>query len=105
MLFWIRTLWKNTIDIETNELVYIENSHTCLKSLRGPTLGNINQDDKYYRPAKQSDIDKNEEKYDSENWKLYKYFEKFFSTYQIFLSEDKNIGVHISKSENEKTYF
>jgi hypothetical protein len=99
------TVEKYYIDIETNELVYIENAHTSLKSLRGPTLGNINQDGNYYTPAKQSDIDKNEEKYDSENWKLYKYFEKFFSTYQIFLSEDKNVGVHIRKSENEKDLF
>ena len=70
------TVEKYYIDIETNKLVYIENSHKILKSLRGPTFGNINMDDKYYRPAIQSDIDKNEEKYDSENWKLYKYFQK-----------------------------
>jgi hypothetical protein len=93
---------KYYIDIETNELVYIENAHKSLKSLRGPTLGNINQDGKYYRPAIQSDIDKNEEKYDSENWKLYKYFEKYCSSYEIFLSEDTNISVHIRKSEDGK---
>ena len=93
---------KYYIDIETNELVYIENAHKSLKSLRGPTLGNINQDGKYYTPAIQSDIDKNEEKYDSENWKLYKYFEKYCSSYEIFLSEDENVSVHIRKSEDGK---
>ena len=96
---------KYYIDIETNELVYIENAQKSLKSLRGPTFGNINMDGKYYSPAIQSDIDKNEEKYDSENWKLYQYLEKFFSDYEIFLSTDKNIGIHVSKSDNEKDLF
>lgn len=67
--------------------------------LKGPYKGPLNVDGKYYRKAIQSDIDRNEEKYNSENWGLYQYLVKY---YEIFLFEDKKISVHIRKSENEK---
>lgn len=93
---------KYFVDIETNELKIIDNIDELLVTLRGPTFGNINYEGKYYRPAIQSDIDKNEEKYNSENWKLYQYLDNYYKTYEIFLSEDKNIAIHIRKSDDEK---
>ena len=93
---------KYFVDIETNELKIIDNIDELLVTLRGPTFGNINYDGKYYRPAIQSDIDKNEEKYNSENWKLYQYLDNYYKTYEIFLSKDQSISVHIRKSDDEK---
>lgn len=64
---------KYFVDLNNNSLIIIENHNNLMKSLREPTLGYINYEDKYYRPAILSDIDRNEEQYNSDNWKLYQY--------------------------------
>lgn len=93
---------KYYISLNDNSLVFIENENEILKSLRQPTFGNINIGNNVYRKALLSDIDRNEEKYNSDNWKLYQYLNRTFSNYEIFLSEDKNIGIHIRKSDDEQ---
>ena len=89
-------------DIDSNELIIVENIDEMLLPLRGAYKGLLNVDGKYYRKAIQSDIDRNEEKYNSENWGLYQYLVKYYESYEIFLSEDRKISIHIRKSENEK---
>jgi hypothetical protein len=95
-------MMKYFVDLNSGELVFIENESELLKSLRAPTLRHLTHNGKYYRPAIQSDIDKNEEQYDSGNRRLYKYLDNYYSSYEIFLSEDENVSVHIRKSEDGK---
>ena len=93
---------KYFVNLNTEKLVIIENENEIMKSLRSPTEGNINQNDEYYRPATQFDIDENEENYNTDNWKLYKYLKNIYCSNEIFLSEDESISVHIRKSQNGK---
>ena len=95
-------LKKYFLDINTRELVLIENQHEFMKSLRGPTSGHLSFDGEIFIPATQSDIDKNEEKYNSQNWNLYNHLLKIYNSYEIFLSEDKMISIHIRQSETYK---
>ena len=92
-------LKKYFLDINTRELVLIENQHEFMKSLRGPTAGHLSFNGEIYRQARQSDIDKNEEQYKTENWNLYNHLLKIYNSYEIFLSEDKTISIHIRQSE------
>lgn len=96
-----RDFKKYYVDINDDKLVFIENEDSIFKSMREPTKGFFNYEGKVYRPAIQSDIDKHENNYDSENWKLYQYLQKFYESYEVFLSEDQKIGIHIRKSEND----
>ena len=93
---------KYFVNLNTEKLVIIENENELMKSLRGPTTGNINLDGEYYRPASQFDIDENEENYNTDNWKLYQYLKKIYLTNEIFLSEDESISIHIRKSQTGK---
>ena len=68
---------KYYISLNDNSLVFIENENEILKSLRQPTFGNINIGNNV-RKALLSDIDRNEEKYNSDNWKLYQYLNRTF---------------------------
>jgi len=95
-------LKKYFLDINTRELVLIENQHEFMKSLRGPTAGHLSFNGEIFIPANQSDIDKNEEKYNSQNWNLYNHLLKIYNSYEIFLSEDKTISIHIRQSETYK---
>jgi hypothetical protein len=92
-------LKKYFLDINTRELVLIENQHEFMKSLRGPTTGHLSFNGEIYRPANQSDIDKHEEQYKTQNWNLYNHLLKIYNSYEIFLSEDKTISIHIRQSE------
>ena len=93
---------KYFVNLNSEKLVIIENENEIMKSLRGPTVGNINFEGEYYRPATQFDIDENEENYNTDNWKLYKYLEKIYLSNEIFLSEDESICIQIRKSQNNK---
>ena len=95
-------LKKYFLDINTRELVLIENQHEFMKSLRGPTAGHLSFNGEIFIPANQSDIDKNEEKYNTQNWNLYNHLLKIYNSYEIFLSEDKTISIHIRQSETYK---
>ena len=93
---------KYFVNLNSEKLVIIENENKIMKSLREPTVGNINFDGEYYRPATQFDIDENEENYNTDNWKLYKYLKKIYLSNEIFLSEDESISIHIRKSQTGK---
>jgi hypothetical protein len=96
---------KYYVDLNNNELVILENYKKIMKSMRPPTMGHISFDGNIYRPAIQSDIDKNEEKYKSQNWDLYKYLYNYYKNCEIFLSDNQMIGIHISKSDDENDLF
>ena len=93
---------KYFVNLNNGKLVIIENENEVMKSLRGPTEGNVNQNDEYYRPATQFDIDENEEIYNTDNWKLYQYLKNIYLSNEIFLSEDESISIHIRKSQTGK---
>jgi hypothetical protein len=67
------TLKKYFMEINENKLIIIDNHLKIMSNQRNITLGHINFKNKIYRPATQCDIDKNEEQYNSDNWKLYSY--------------------------------
>jgi hypothetical protein len=93
---------KYFVNLNSEKLVIIENENKIMKSLRAPIEGNINFDGEYYRPATQFDIDENEENYNTDNWKLFKYLKNIYLSNEIFLSEDESISIHIRKSQTGK---
>ena len=95
-------LKKYFLNINNGELIRIENQQELMKSLRPPTVGHISLGGEIYRPADQSDIDKHEEQYKTQNWNLYNHLLKIYNSYEIFLSEDKTISIHIRQSESYK---
>tara|TARA_B100001057_G_C22523370_1_gene822803 strand:- start:41 stop:751 length:711 start_codon:yes stop_codon:yes gene_type:complete len=93
-------LKKYFVDLNSGELVIIENENEIMKSMRGPTKGFINHNGCYYRPAIHSDIDFNEEKYNSDNWKLYNHLKEIYTnkcTPEVYKSKDNKIEVHIGE--------
>ena len=98
VLMPLNLIKKYYINLNSGKLVTIDNEHEIMKTLRGPMKGNINFDGNYFRPAIQSDIDKNEKK-NSDNKRLYHYLAKIYDNYEIFLSEDEMTSVHIRKSD------
>ena len=72
------------IDMESGVLKLIDRQE-CLYSLREPTRGFINIDDKYYRPAHLSEIDYDQRNFDtdSHNYKMYLYLLDYFQRFLL----------------------